>query len=576
MTAPALLNYRYKIIKALAEGGFGKTFLAEDTQMPSRRKCVIKQLKPVINRPAIAQIVQERFTREAAVLDSVGERHSQIPTLYAYFVVSDQFYLVQEWIDGEPLLVAEHQMWSEARVRKLLKAILPAIAHIHKLNVIHRDIKPDNIILRRADDLPCLIDFGAVKEVMTTVISATGTPKSSIVIGTAGYMPQEQAAGRPTFSSDLYSLGMTAICLLTGKTPAALPRDRQTGRFLWQSSVPTLSAELGQILSRAIHPLPQHRYTTAADMLKAVMPEEVLLASRDTLESPGLTASKMNRQPSDQQSSVATSKPLASVFSIAAQSAQQTSQQTVQQPSQWTRVGIAPAAVFMLGAGLFWSVGSEINFGSASPTSSSSESPTSETPNSDNSTSSVSSDSLLSEDPQTAAEFTERAVLLYEQGREQQALEAVEAALSLDPNAIEALSLKGDILVNQSRMDMPGAIAAYTQALDIDPNNTDLLKKRCKAYQESNDWDLAHQDCTRFLSLSPNNAEIYDRRGDIRVEQENYIGAIEDYSQAIEINEQAGNQAANQSIYFSRCMAYNEAGDPAKGLEDLEKFRQTR
>ena len=289
MSAQPLLNYRYKILRALAEGGFGKTFLAEDTQMPSKRRCVIKQLKPVSSRPEIAQIVQDRFTREAAVLDAVGKHHNQIPTLYAYFATAGKFYLVQEWIDGEPLQVAAHKVLPEERVHQLLRDLLPAIAHVHSKNVIHRDIKPDNIIIRKADQRPCLIDFGAVKELMSTVVSPAGLPQSSIVIGTAGYMPQEQAAGRPTFSSDLYSLSMTAICILIGKHPAAIPTDSRTGRLLWQQYLPNINPALADILTKAIHPYPQHRYHSAAEML-AALTHQATSTTNPNFTSPNITS----------------------------------------------------------------------------------------------------------------------------------------------------------------------------------------------------------------------------------------------------------------------------------------------
>ncbi|MEO1622980.1 MAG: protein kinase, partial [Cyanobacteria bacterium J06632_3] len=121
MSATAnLLNHRYRILKALAEGGFGKTFLVEDTQMPSRRQCVIKQLKPMNEQPEVFRIVKDRFSREAAVLEAVGKGNSQIPDLYAYFEEEGQFYLVQEWIEGEPLVNLVQEDWSEERVRSLL------------------------------------------------------------------------------------------------------------------------------------------------------------------------------------------------------------------------------------------------------------------------------------------------------------------------------------------------------------------------------------------------------------------------------------------------------------------------
>ncbi|MEL6879245.1 MAG: protein kinase, partial [Cyanobacteria bacterium J06607_10] len=274
MSAP-LLNHRYRIVKALAEGGFGQTFLVEDTQMPSRRQCVIKQLKPMNDRPEVFEIVQQRFAREAAVLEAVGKGNSQIPDLYAYFQEKGQFYLVQEWIEGLPLTALSSEDWSEDRVRSLLQNALRALVHVHRQNIIHRDIKPENIILRSSDQLPCLIDFGAVKELMTTVVSTAGATKSSLVIGTPGFMPPEQAAGRPTFSSDLYSLSMTMIFLLTGRTPAELPTNSQTGEVLWTQFAPSVSEPLQTVLTRAVHPYLQNRYPTADDMLAALMPTTV-------------------------------------------------------------------------------------------------------------------------------------------------------------------------------------------------------------------------------------------------------------------------------------------------------------
>ena len=267
-----LLNNRYQVIRTLGSGGFGETYLAEDTQMPSNRRCVIKQLRPIQNNPQIYQLVQERFQREAAILEDLGGASDQIPALYAYFQSVGQFYVVQEWVEGDTLTakVRQQGILSESAVREILVTLLPVLEYVHSKRIIHRDIKPDNIILRHRDRQPVLIDFGAVRESMGTVFNSQGNPTSSIVIGTPGYMPSEQAAGRPVYSSDLYSLGLTAIYLLTGKQPQELETDPRTGEIIWHRHALSVSPTLAAVIDRAIAYHPRERYATAREMLEAL------------------------------------------------------------------------------------------------------------------------------------------------------------------------------------------------------------------------------------------------------------------------------------------------------------------
>jgi serine/threonine-protein kinase len=267
-----LLNNRYQVIQLLGAGGFGKTSLAEDTHLPSRRRFVIKELKPINNDPETSQIIQQRFEREAAILENLGETSDQIPKLYAYFPENGKFYLVQEWIEGQTLtnIIQSKGKLNEAIVREILLSLLSVLDYVHSKGIIHRDIKPDNIILRSQDNKPVLIDFGAVKETIRTVINPSGNPVQSIVIGTPGYMPSEQAIGRPVYATDIYSLGLTAIYLLTGKQPQEFETHPQTGQILWQQYAAGISPEMVQILTQAIEPRPSDRYTTASKMLYAL------------------------------------------------------------------------------------------------------------------------------------------------------------------------------------------------------------------------------------------------------------------------------------------------------------------
>ncbi|RUR84536.1 serine/threonine protein kinase [Chlorogloeopsis fritschii PCC 9212] len=267
-----LLNNRYQVIQVLGVGGFSETFLAEDTHLPSRRRCVIKQLKPITNDPKIYPKIQRRFEREATTLEYLGEGSDQIPKLYAYFSENGQFYLVQEWIKGQTLssIIKSQGSLGEAAVREILLSLLPVLDYIHSKGIIHRDIKPDNIILCSSNIKPVLIDFGAVKETIRSVENSPGYTTQSLVMGTPGYMPSEQVVGRPVYATDIYSLGLTAIYLLTGKHPRELKTNPQTGEILWQHHAPDISPQFAMILNRAIKPQASDRYTTASKMLDAL------------------------------------------------------------------------------------------------------------------------------------------------------------------------------------------------------------------------------------------------------------------------------------------------------------------
>jgi len=266
-----LLGNRYRVLKVLGSGGFSATYIAEDTQRPGTPQCVVKQLRPASNDVKVLALSRRLFEREAATLEKLG-KHDQIPQLLAYFEEDAEFYLIQEFIIGHPLseeLPLGKQIPS-ARVLRMLEDLLEVLIFVHHHGVIHRDIKPNNIIRRHSDNRLVLIDFGAVKEMQTQASGEGGTEAAlTIGIGTRGYMPSEQCAGMPRFTSDLYAVGMTAIQALTGLPPDQLKEDPKTGDLVWQHRA-RVSHELAMILSQMVRYDFKLRYQSADEALAAL------------------------------------------------------------------------------------------------------------------------------------------------------------------------------------------------------------------------------------------------------------------------------------------------------------------
>ncbi|MBF2085070.1 serine/threonine-protein kinase [Thermoleptolyngbya sp. C42_A2020_037] len=266
--AALVLGDRFRAVKLLGQGGFGRTFLAIDERKrsaqhsASSRHCVIKQFFPL--QRGDSRRAAELFRQEAERLRRLGQ-HPQIPRLLANLEDEDGQYLVQEYIPGKNLevLLHEQKVFHEGQILDLLKSLLPVLAFIHSQRVIHRDVKPENIIQRQGDRELVLVDFGASKYVTQTALGKTGT-----MIGSAGYAAPEQVMGRAEFASDLYSLGVTCIHLLTGMHPFDLYSPMQDA-WIWRQYLPE---PIGDRLTRVLNKLLQRpissRYKTAAAVLK--------------------------------------------------------------------------------------------------------------------------------------------------------------------------------------------------------------------------------------------------------------------------------------------------------------------
>lgn len=285
-----ILQNRYLLLSVLGQGGFGRTYLAED-QGRFNERCALKELIPPETGAYALEKSKELFQREAEALYKI--KHPQVPQFRANFEQDGRLFLVQDYVEGKTYreLLDERKaqtviqptnlnpanpapapgangVFSEAEVRQLLIQLLPVLEHLHSQGIIHRDITPDNIILHNPDRLPVLIDFGVVKELATRIFSPNASAPITTV-GKVGYAPSEQIqTGRAYPSSDLYSLAVTAVVLLTGKEPQVLFDDNQLN-WNWRRWA-NVSDDFANVLNRMLSYRPGDRYQSANQVLQAL------------------------------------------------------------------------------------------------------------------------------------------------------------------------------------------------------------------------------------------------------------------------------------------------------------------
>jgi serine/threonine protein kinase len=258
-----LLGDRYRALQPLSQGGFGRTFLAVDEYKPSRPRCVIKQFFPQFQKAETAKKAAQMFRNEAIHLEELGN-HPQIAELLAYIDQDDSQFLVQEFIEGKNLdrELAENGAFDETQIRQFLNDLLLVLRFVHDRQIIHRDVKPANIIRRSSDCQLVLVDFGAAKLITELGLNLTGT-----VIGSAGYTAPEQLLGKAVFASDLYSLGVTCVYLLTRVHPVEL-YDSGEAVWVWRKYLKQpISDRLGEVLDKLLEKATAKRYQSVSEVI---------------------------------------------------------------------------------------------------------------------------------------------------------------------------------------------------------------------------------------------------------------------------------------------------------------------
>jgi serine/threonine protein kinase len=538
------LSGRYRPIKRLGQGGFGITYLAED-EKTFNKPCVIKQL--TLQIPDAKRL----FEGEAKRLDELADC-PEIPSLLAYHSDVDYLFLVQEFVAGQNLDYELQQKgaFSEGQVKEFLQEILPVLTLIHQKDIIHRDIKLENI-MRREDGRLVLIDFGIAK-----LIPANNTLQPGTRAGTDGYAPPEQIKeGIVKPASDLYSLGASCFHLLTNINPGTLFMDygyQWTSR--WQEHLKQpVSKEFGNIIDKSLKYEYADRYQSAAAVLR-------------DLDS------------SDPRTIVANTPRKNSTINLGAKN------------NNWKYAALLGVSVAISG-GLY--VALNLLRPAAEHQSSEGSKP-SENNEKIQSNDSTTANNLSTESPES---YYNRGNSLSDSGDHQGSIADYTKAINLQPNypqsyyrrgnahlklaakkeAItdytEAIRLKPDYaeaygnrgIVRVGSGDQPGAIADFTQAIKLQPNLPKNHYLRGLVRSKTGNQSGAIADFTQALNLKTDFSDAYKERGDARFKIGDKQGALEDFNQVLKL------QPDSHEAYNNRGAVRLALGDKQGALEDLNQ-----
>ncbi len=255
-----ILGNRYRIEKLIKSGGMGSIYRGKHIKLDET--FAIKEMLFTSTDEKQNQYSMKRFYEEAKLLSRL--RHPNLPVVTDYFDEDNKYYIVMDFVEGEDLGEILKKYGSpglpEKHVIFWTEETLKVLDYLHSQNppVIYRDIKPSNIMIRKHDKKVMLVDFGIARTIQGNVYSG------QTAIGTFGYAPLEQYRGSVEPRSDIYALGATMHCLLTGVEPVSC--DFKPVREI----VPSLSEGIEKIIIKAVMEKPEDRYSSAKDMLQAM------------------------------------------------------------------------------------------------------------------------------------------------------------------------------------------------------------------------------------------------------------------------------------------------------------------
>jgi serine/threonine protein kinase len=526
------LRGRYQIIAKLGQGGFGETYIAKDIDLPGNPKCVVKRLKPQSGDEFTIGTARRLFDSEAEILYLLGN-HPQIPQLLAHFQHDQEFYLVQELVEGTSLgdELANSPRWGDRQVIDFLRDTLSTLDFVHQNQVIHRDIKPNNLIRRKLDGKIVLIDFGAVKDIRTLVADAEGNSTFTVAIGTPGFMPYEQQGGKPRYSSDIFALGMTAIQAITGKSPTELDDDPHTGETIWQPHAQLHNQLLVNLLNRMVRSHFRDRYQAAKQVLTDLESINANVAAGTTVvklnyasdeAEPDKPSAKQPAKPTEPDSTIVF-QPGSSVLPTHRQPGRSPATQpiSIKRFTPILLIGSTIAAIAFVALLLFRN--------NATPTAQSNPpAPIATEPEQ------VEAPTVTIAVNQEVLDKVNRARNLRLSQQPQEALKVYEEVIAIEPEHVDAWWGKCFSLNLLERYDE--ALNACDRAIEIQPDFAEAWWSKSYAYLQTGNYQEGLDHATKATELKPDFADAWNNRSTALNYLDRYEEGLTAAQQAIELD----------------------------------------
>ncbi|HEY9623233.1 MAG TPA: tetratricopeptide repeat protein [Crinalium sp.] len=559
-----LLNGRYQFIKVLGSDELEQTYLVGDTKLPGYPKCVIRHLQlPISKTPRTLSFVLTLLKKKAETLKGFSKHH-HLPEILDYFEEGNNFYLVEEFVLGQPLSdeIVPNRPLAEEYVVKLLQEILEILVVVHGWGLVHRCIKPSSLIRRKTDGTLVLTGFGIFKAIGAQGMRSQINESETHTNGSSAYVPPDQLQGQLNFNSDLYAVGMICIQALTGLSAEDLLKlafinPSGIRELSWRDHA-HVSSKLMMILDRMVHPDGDQRYQQASEVLDDLgrspyrEPDFKTSASTTTTlprpESP-LWADRVKhfRTPAIAALiglaliaiAIATRLPqsLLSRYFLHRGSDQEQRNETQEAIASYTQaIQANPDSHAYYQRGLAYSHAHQLQKALDDLT------------------------KAIQLNPKLAEAYYQRGNTLFELGDTQRALADYTQSLQINPKQARVYVNRGTARAETG--DEQSAIADYTQAIQLDPNLTEAYLNRCLSRSNLEDHQGAIADCTQAINLQPNSVLAYQNRGLARRRVGDLTGAIADFNIAIRLNPQ------DADPYYNRGLARYDLGDKQGAIAD--------